>query len=63
VAADPGQRRVRYVHSRAGRHRRGQRDRVVRGADHGHHVLWILCLLVHAIQARRSSRKVETQQS
>jgi len=63
VAADPGQRRVRNVHSRSGSHRRGQRDHVVRGSDHGHHVLWILFFLVHAIQARPSSRKVETKQS
>jgi len=60
VAADPGQRRVRNVHSSSGRHRRGQRDHVVRGSDHGQHVLRILCFPVHAIQARRSSRKVET---
>jgi len=61
MATNPRQRRVRNIHSRAGYHRRRQRHHLVRGADYGHHVLWIFCLFVHAEQARCKSRKVETQ--
>lgn len=55
MAAVPGQRRLRDVHSRPGRHRRGQRGCMVRGARHGRHVRRLLLFPVHAGQARRQT--------
>lgn len=55
MAAVPGQRRLRDVHSRAGRHCRRQRGRVVRGARHGRHVRRLLLFPVRTGQARQQA--------